>query len=78
MPKIKKEVYFSYVEVLNATEQLMIFTTVIDGEEYGDHLILNTALSVGMQDILITNTVNKVLAMTKKTIQDIQWHKKID
>jgi hypothetical protein len=78
MTKTKKEVFFSYVEVLNATEQLMVFTTVIDKKEYGAHLILNTALSIGMQDIHITNTINQVLALTKKSVKEIEWNKTLE
>lgn len=68
-----KTVDFSYVEVLNTTEQLMVFTTKIDGKEYGSYVILNTALSVGMQDIEIANTVDQVMKLTKKSVNEIKW-----
>jgi hypothetical protein len=59
MSKEKKEAIFYYLEVLNETEQLMIFTT--KEEKIGIDLILNTALPIEIQNIQINKKITKLL-----------------
>lgn len=61
-----RKVEFKYVEVLNETEQLMLFSTVFGGTEYGATVTLNTALSIKNQDIEIGKVVYQLENMKRK------------
>ena len=63
MKQKEKEVIFDYVEVINETEQLMIFTEGTG--KTGIDLILNTALPVQVQDIQINKKIAKLLEAKK-------------
>jgi len=54
-----------YLEVLNETEQVLIFTVDFNNKKYGVDLILNTALSVQVQDVKIRKTIAKLEGMTR-------------
>lgn len=61
-----RKVEFKYVEVLNETEQLMLFSTVFGGQEYGAVVTLNTALSIENQDIEIGKAIYLLENMKRK------------
>jgi len=64
-----RKVEFDYLEVLNETEQLMVFTIVFDKKEYGQTLLLNTALPIEVQDIRIRKTVTFLSDITRKRLK---------
>lgn len=49
-----------YVEVINETEQLMIFAFPVGKKAYGLDLMLNTALPATIQDIQIRKLITKL------------------
>lgn len=57
--KEKEAIIFYYLEVLNETEQLIIFTD--KSEKIGLDLILNTALPAEIQDIQINKIITKLI-----------------
>lgn len=61
-----KQVELEYVEVLNETEQIFIFTTIFNGKKYANTLIINMALPVGIQDTEISNAVNALATMNRE------------
>lgn len=63
----RKEVDFYYLEVVNETEQLMIFTTTFDKDLVGLDIMLNTALPVQVQDLKIARIVERLSKITRKT-----------
>jgi len=67
---MKKEAEFYYLEVINETEQLMIFTIDFNRKKYGADLILNMALPIEVQDVKIRKTVTKAEQMTKKDAKE--------
>lgn len=65
-----REVELIYVEVLNETEQVLVFATTFNNEPYGAPLTLNTALPVDVQDIQIRKTVTKLERMKTKDAKE--------
>lgn len=62
-----REVELIYVEVMNETEQLFIFTATFNKEQYANTLILNTALPITVQDLEIIEVVESLATLTRKT-----------
>lgn len=54
-----------YLEILNETEQFMMFAVKYYGKLYGLELTLNTALPVKTQDEQIAALVEKLITMRK-------------
>lgn len=63
MKKEKEVIIFYYVEVLNETEQLMVFSDA--AKNTGVELILNTALPIEVQDIQINKKITRLLKAEK-------------
>jgi len=65
-----KEVELYYLEVLNETEQFMIFTTTFNKELFGLDLTLNTALPAQVQDLKIARIIERLSKISRKTLFD--------
>jgi len=65
-----REIVFDYLEVLNATEQLMVFLTVFNNQTYGTTLTLNTALPPRLQDAKIAEAVEALIDMNRKDAKE--------
>ena len=64
-----RTITLEYVEVINATEQLMVFSTVFDRKEWGLDLVLNTALPPQVQDLKIRALITKLERLTRKDVE---------
>jgi len=64
-----RKIEFYYVEVMNETEQFMVFTTTFDKKELGKDLVLNTALPPAIQDIQIRRTIALLEHVTRKKLE---------
>lgn len=64
-----KDIEFYYLEIINETEQLMVFTTTFNRKEYGLDLMLNTALPIEVQDIQIRKIITKLNGISRKTLK---------
>ncbi len=62
------KVEFVYLEIVNQTEQLMVFSTSYYGKEYGLEIILNTALPIEVQDEKLRKIIAKVASMKKADV----------
>lgn len=60
---MKLDVNLIYVEVLNETEQYMIFAVDYEGKTYGLDIALNTALPAEVQDVQIRRLITKLTTM---------------
>lgn len=69
---MKKEAEFYYLEVINETEQLMIFTVDFNKKKYGADLILNIALPILVQDEKIRKTVAKAKKMKRQDAKEAE------
>lgn len=65
-----RKVEFMYVEVLNETQQLMLFMTKFNRQDYGMVLTLNMALSVKNQDMQIAEIVYALEHMKTEDTKD--------
>ncbi len=63
------KVEFAYLEIVNATEQLMVFSTEYYGKPYGLEIILNTALPIEVQDGQIRKVIEKLATMKKADVE---------
>lgn len=61
-----REVELIYVEVMNETEQLLVFETTFNKQMYARLIILNTALPVESQDVLLRVLILSLANMTKE------------
>lgn len=61
-----REVKLIYVEVMNETEQVFIFETTFNKHRYAHMIILNTALSIEMQDMQLRELIGSLANMTQK------------
>jgi len=61
-----REVELTYVEVMNETEQLLVFETTFNKQMYARLIILNTALPVESQDVLLRVLILSLANMTKE------------
>jgi len=61
-----REVELIYVEVMNETEQLLVFETTFNKQMYARLIILNTALPVESQDGLLRVLILSLANMTKE------------
>ena len=61
-----REVNLLYVEVLNETEQIFIFETIFNKQQYAKMITLNTALPIEMQDKLLRTIILSLAKMTQK------------
>ena len=61
-----KKVELSYIEVMNETEQLFVFTTTFNGKTYAQPIIINMALPVEIQNITFQKTIWVLANMTRK------------
>lgn len=64
-----KKVELIYIEVMNETEQLFIFETTFNKQQYAQMITLNTALPVAMQDMQLRVAILSLANMTRKDIQ---------
>ncbi len=62
-----REIKLIYVEVLNETEHLFIFTTEFYGKAYGQMLTLNIALPVDVQDAKFNEALSTLVNITRET-----------
>lgn len=69
-----REIEFAYLEVLNATEQMIIFTTVFNRKTYGQVLVLNTALTPESQKVEIQKAISALEDLTRETAKKIIQH----
>lgn len=67
-----RKVELAYLEVMNETEQFMVFQTTFNKKEYGQSLMLNTALPVQVQDIQIERTVRTLETITAKKLDKVR------
>jgi len=65
-----RKVELTHVEVLNETEQILIFTTKFNKKDFGANLILNLALPVTVQDIQIRKTVLVLERMNRQDAKE--------
>lgn len=63
-----RKITFEYVEVINETEQLMVFSTMFDKKEWGLDILLNTALPAQVQDLKIRTIITKLEKLTRKDV----------
>jgi len=61
-----RKVELAYVEILNETEQLFIFTTIFNKETYAQTIVMNMALPLHIQDIRFVEVISVLAEMTKK------------
>lgn len=61
-----REVELIYIEVMNETEQLFVFETVFNKKSYAYAIVLNTALSIKIQDMELSNCILSLANMTRK------------
>ena len=61
-----REVEFLYVEVINETEQILIFQTIFNKQPYAKMITLNTALPVEMQDERLRKLITSLANMTRE------------
>jgi len=61
-----RKVELIYVEVINETEQLFIFETLFNKQNYAHLLVLNTALPIEMQDGLLSKVILSLANMTRE------------
>jgi len=64
-----RKIIFEYLEVLNETEQLIVFSTIFDRKSVGLDLKLNTALPAPIQDIQLRRTIVKLERLTRKDVE---------
>lgn len=60
------DVKLHYIEVINETEQLFIFSTEFDGEVYAQATYVNMAQSVAVQDSIFRRDINSLVNMSAK------------
>jgi len=65
-----RKVEFMYLEILNETEQLMLFMTKFNRQDYGMVLVLNMALSIRSQDKQIADIVYKLEKLKTEDTKD--------
>lgn len=65
-----RKVEFAYLEIINNTEQLIIFVTTFNKKSYGADIILNTALPVEVQDVQIRKVIKKLETMKAKDVKE--------
>lgn len=61
-----RKVELIYIEVMNETEQLFVFSTIFKGEIYAQPIILNMALPIGIQDLTFQKSILALINMTRK------------
>lgn len=61
-----REIYLDYVEVLNETEQALVFKTLFNREEYGVLVTLNTAQKIPVQDAYIARELETLINIDRK------------
>jgi hypothetical protein len=61
-----RKVELIYVEVMNETEQLFVFETIFNRQSYAHAIILNTALSIEVQDAELGNLILSLANMTRE------------
>ena len=61
-----RKVEFLYVEVLNETEQILIFQTIFNKQPYAKLITLNMALPIEMQDERLRKLISTLANMTRK------------
>ena len=64
-----RKIELIYLEVLNETEQFIIFQTVFDKKPYGLDLTLNTALPAPVQDEKIRKIIERLSKINRKNVQ---------
>ena len=62
-----REIELIYVEILNETEHLFIFTTTFNGQNYGQMLTLNMALPIVTQDSEFEKALATLININRKT-----------
>lgn len=62
-----REIELIYVEVMNETEHLFIFTTKFNGEAYAQMLTLNIALPIVVQDSKFNEAIATLVNINRKT-----------
>jgi len=67
-----RKIEFAYLEILNLTEQYMIFTTTFNRKEYGVDITLNTALPIEVQDVKLRKIIKKLETMKTKDAEEAQ------
>ena len=65
-----RKVELIYVEVINETEQLFIFETLFNKQNYAHMIVLNTALPIVTQDGLLCKLILSLANMTRKDASD--------
>ena len=65
-----REIEFIYTEVLNASEQLFIFSTTFNKMTYSHYVIVNTVQAVEIQDLNIATCVLTLQTMKKVDAKD--------
>ena len=61
-----RKVELIYIEVMNETEQLFVFETTFNKQQYAIPLILNMALPVEIQDTQFGNVILSLVSMTRE------------
>lgn len=61
-----RKVEFYYVEVLNETEQLIMFRTMFDKKPYATMRVINTVLPIEQQDSLLKIDIQALENITRE------------
>lgn len=61
-----RAVEFIYVEVINETEQVLVFEATFNGKSYAVPIVLNMALPIESQDVILVNAIVALGNMTRK------------
>ena len=65
-----RKVELIYIEVINETEQLLVFQTTFNNKPYAIPIMLNMALPIEMQDDLLRKLIHALANMTRKDAED--------
>jgi len=61
-----RKIEFVYVEVMNETEQMLVFQTTFNGKSYAVPVILNMALPTASQDLVLVNAIAALVNMKRE------------
>ncbi len=62
-----REIELIYIEVMNETEHLFVFSTKFNGTEYAVPIVINTALPIAIQNTVLNKALLTLIDMNRKT-----------
>jgi len=67
-----RQISLEYLEVLNTTEQVMVFITKFNRKDYGTAVVVNTALNVKQQDEAIAAAVMRLVNINRENAKEAE------